>query len=262
MPGLDEHQSSKYVKIAFIGDSGTGKTGALVSLVAAGYKLRILDLDNGLDSLKAWVKHDCPEKLTKENIQYVTIRDKIVSTPGGPRVPNPTAMVKALDTLNKWEDGSIPSEWGEDTILVVDSLSRYGRASLFWAKGLNPTVKDPRQWFGAGQDAIQDMLALLTGGEFNANVIVISHVRISESQDGTNKGYMNSLGKALGPIIPSYFNTMVLAETSGSGTNLTRTIRTVPTNLIDLKTPAPFAIDGVLPLGTGLATVFQKLKEL
>ena len=52
MPSLSAHQSNDYVKLLLCGDSGSGKSGALASLVGAGYKLRILDMDNGLDSLK------------------------------------------------------------------------------------------------------------------------------------------------------------------------------------------------------------------
>ncbi len=51
MPTLDAHESSRYAKLIYIGDSGTGKTGSLVSLLADGYKLKILDMDAGLDSL-------------------------------------------------------------------------------------------------------------------------------------------------------------------------------------------------------------------
>ena len=51
MPALGQHQSSDIVKMLFIGPSGAGKTGALASLASAGYNLRILDMDNGLDVL-------------------------------------------------------------------------------------------------------------------------------------------------------------------------------------------------------------------
>ena len=51
MPALSDHQSSQTTKMLFIGDSGSGKTGALASLAAAGYNLRILDVDNGVDIL-------------------------------------------------------------------------------------------------------------------------------------------------------------------------------------------------------------------
>src|SRR5262252_9685406 len=51
MPGLEDHQSNDFVKMLLIGDAQAGKTGSLVSLVKAGYRLRILDFDNKLDVL-------------------------------------------------------------------------------------------------------------------------------------------------------------------------------------------------------------------
>ena len=57
MPSLANHQSNEFTKLLIEGDSGSGKTGALASLVKAGYKLRILDMDNGLDALKQTI-HD------------------------------------------------------------------------------------------------------------------------------------------------------------------------------------------------------------
>ena len=40
-------------KILLIGKSGAGKTGALASLVAAGYNLRIIDTDKGVRPLRS-----------------------------------------------------------------------------------------------------------------------------------------------------------------------------------------------------------------
>ena len=48
MPTLDTHQSSEFTKLLYLGDSGSGKTGSLVSLLKAGYKIKVLDLDNGV----------------------------------------------------------------------------------------------------------------------------------------------------------------------------------------------------------------------
>ena len=42
MPPLSESTASHFVKLMYIGDSGTGKTGSLASLAAAGYKLRLV----------------------------------------------------------------------------------------------------------------------------------------------------------------------------------------------------------------------------
>lgn len=260
MPKLGDHHSGKITKLIFLGDSGTGKTGALVSLVAAGYKLHILDFDNGLDVLKEFAKRECPANLN--NVDYETVRDKIKASSIGPIVDGiPKALVRSLNLLNKWSDDTVPAQWGPDHIMVIDSLTGLGNAAFEWAKGMNPSSKDPRQWYHQAQQAVGNVLSLLTSEAFNANVIVIAHVQLVEQGDGSQRGYAYTIGKALGPMVPTYFNTMVLAKTSGSGANVKRIIQTVPTALIDLKNPAPFKIEKELPLGSGLATIFNNLKE-
>ncbi len=260
MAQMKPDQQLEFVKILFVGTSSTGKTGALTSLVKAGYKLKIIDMDNGLDSLKAFAQHECPEKM--DHIDYQTFRDKFKPDPmKGARVDGTAkAYTGAIKALNKWDDDSIPSEWGSDTILVLDSLTLFGRAAFRWAQGMNMGAKDPRQWYGTAQESILTVLDLLTSDEFRTNVIVISHIDIQEMSDGTQKGFASSIGKALGPKIPAVFNTMLLAESRGSGENVKRTITTMPTALMDLKNPAPFDIPKSLPLSSGLATVFATLK--
>jgi hypothetical protein len=258
MPSLNDHHSSSYVKLIYIGDSSSGKTGSLTSLVAEGYRLRILDMDNGLDSLVQFARAQCPDKLA--NVDYETRRDKYRATNAGPVISGaPKAFTDSLALMTKWSDETNPAEWGEGTVFVLDSLSAFGKAAFEWAKGLNPTAKDPRQWYFAAQKAVEDTLALLTGESFHANVIVISHVNYKEITEGMTKGYANAIGTALGPIIPRYFNTLIMAESSGAGKNVRRKIKTLPTGIVDLKTPIP-SLEAELPLETGLATLFTKLK--
>ena len=260
MAKLSAHQSADFIKLVYIGESGTGKTGSLTSLVEAGYTLRILDFDNGLDILRLFINH-ADQKLIN-NVDYITLRDKFKSDPRvGAKVDGtPRAYTQAVKFITKWDDDSTPSEWGSDTIFVLDSLTALGRAAFRWALALNPSVKDHRQIYGAAQEALFILLELLTSDEFKTNVIIISHVDMRES-NGIAKGFPSSIGAALGPKIPTLFNTILLAESRGSGANVKRTITTVPTSLIDLKNPAPFALDKSLPLDTGLATVFSTLKS-
>jgi len=244
----------------FLGASGTGKTGALTSLVKAGYELRILDMDNGLDVLREFINHECPERIGQ--VDYETIRDKYKAGKMGPRIfGGPRAYVAAAELMTKWSDGTDPSAWGSNTVFVIDSLTPLGRACYAWADGMNPTAKDKRQVYKAAQNSLENILSLLTSADFKSNVIINAHIRFTELPDGTTKGFANSIGEALGPIIPTYFNTLVLAESKGIGNNITRTIRTIPTPNIDLKSPAPFKLDATLPLGTGLATLFKQLKK-
>ncbi len=260
MPSLTDHTSAKFVKLLYIGDSGTGKTGSLVSLLPLGYKIHVLDLDAGLEVLKHYARQQAPDFI--QNVDYETRRDAYKATPMGPMVKGqPKAFVESLKLIDKWSDDSTPSDWGPDHIFVLDSLSALGRAALAWATGMNPGSKDPRQWYKAAQDALENTIATLTSEAFECNLIVTSHVNLVELKDGTTKGYANSVGKALGPVIPRYFNNMILAESSGAGKNVRRRIKTVPTGLIDLKSSNPFQIEAELPLETGMATIFEKLKS-
>jgi len=252
MPTLDQHQSRDYTKLIYLGDSGTGKTGSLVSLLQAGYSMKILDMDNGLDAL---IHYGRAAGADLSKVEFETIRDKYKSTKAGPVISGmPKAFVAALDKMSEWSEIEDPN-----CIFVLDSGSAFGRAAFEWAKGMNPTAKDPRQWYFAAQQAVESSIAMLTGDDFRMNVIVITHVNYKEIIEGMNKGYPNMVGSALGPVIPKYFNTMVLAESSGTGANVKRKIKTLPTGVIDLKLPNP-KVEGTLPLETGLATIFQQLK--
>lgn len=254
MPTLDEHQSSEFSKLIYIGDSGTGKTGSLVSLLADGFKFKILDLDNGLDSLVYYAKRDCPDKLA--NVEFETIRDDYKASKAGPVLRGqPKAFVAALEKLTEWSEIDDPN-----TFFVLDSGSAFGRAAFEWAKGMNPTAKDPRQWYFTAQQAFESTIAMLTGPSFKMNVILISHINYKEVVEGINKGYVNAIGSALGPTIAKYFNTLILAEASGSGTNVRRRIKTMPTGVIDLKVPTP-QVERELPLETGLSTLIKILKD-
>lgn len=258
MPSLAEHTASKFVKIIYMGDAGSGKTGSLASLVKAGYRLRVLDFDKGLESLVTYVKETCPERLG--TIDYVSVTDTITAGALGP-ITKPAAFVAGTKLMGKWEDDSIPSEWGHETIFVIDSLSAYGRAAFQWAKGMNVGAKDPRQWYFAAQQGVEDAINLLTSENFKTNVIIISHINYKEVNEGETRGYVNAIGTALGPILPRYFNTLVMCQKQVLGKTVKRSIYTIPTNIVDLKTPIPPSkLPDVLPLETGLATIFAALK--
>ena len=259
MPLLTEHHSTSFTKLLLEGDSGSGKTGALTSLVAAGYSLRILDMDNGLETLKTFVAHECPDRLS--SVEFRTLRDRYKASPAGPTVDGaPRAFVDAIKMLDRWKYGDIdlgnPAGWGAGVVLVVDSLTFLSDAAFEWARGLNPSAKDPRQWYGAAQDAIEKTLAMLSSASFETNVIVISHIKYMETPDGV-KGYPTAVGSALSPVIPRYFNSVAMARTSPAGK---RTIQTATTGTVDLKNPKPFEMQKEYPIETGLAKFFEVLR--
>lgn len=252
MPTLDQHQSSKYTKLLYIGDSSTGKTGSLVSLLKDGYSFRILDMDNGLDSFVAFARQEGAD-LSK--VEYETIRDKYKASKRGPVIDgSPRAFVDAMELMTKWSEDD-----DDKCIFVLDSLSSFSRAAFAWADNLNPTAKDKRQIYGLAQRAVEDAIALITGDSFRMNAIVISHVVYQETENGLTKGYANAVGKALGPIIPRYFNTLIMAESTGRGEKTKRKIKTLPTGIVDLKTPIP-NVQSEFPLETGMSEIFHLLR--
>ncbi len=264
MPALTDSKIP-FVKTLLLGDSGSGKTGALVSLVSAGYRVRILDLDNKVASgiLPKAIMRACPTKIG--NVDFISMRDKKKASPLGPIFDGvPQTFTKAMGFLNKWEDGSIPAEWGAESVFVLDSLTFLGDAAFNWAKAMNPGIKDPRQWFYTAQQAVEDVVGMLTSEGFRTNVIVICHVSWSVKKDASGveitKGFPASIGKALDTTVPAYFDNMVLAQASLS-TPVVRTIQTAQTSMVDLKNPASFSMLPTLPLETGLASFFAELKK-
>lgn len=262
MPLLSQHQSNSFTKMILLGDPGTAKTGGCTSLVKAGYKLGILDYDNGLDVLSQFVNHECPDKIN--NIVYRTLRDKKKSTPTGMIVDGPaTAFQTGMNMLDRWKHGDqdlgSPAAWGKDWIFILDSLTHCARAAFDACEqmSMGSKNKDPRIVYFKAQQAVETMLANLTSEFFKTNVIVIAHVNYVDNEDGTRKGYPNAIGKALSPIIGSYFNSIALCSTKAGGR---RVIQTAPTALIDLKNPAPFAMLPEYPISTGLADFFEVLR--
>ena len=245
-----------------IGDSKAGKTGLLASLVALGYKLNILDYDNGLDVLKNYVLRDCPDKI--DNVNFRTLRDKIKMGSTGPVVDgNPKAYADGLKMMGHWKykegndeiDLGIPANWGSDTIFVLDSLSRFSDAAYNWADAISNNP-DKRSVFYDAQGAVIEALDLLTSDNFRSNVIVIAHIRYIDLPDGSKKGFPQSIGTAVCTEIPQFFNTFVMV-TNKKGV---RTLQTTSTPLIDLANPKPFEMKESYPIETGLADCYKVLR--
>ena len=269
MPNIAAHHSHETVKMLLIGDSCSGKTSSLLSLAEAGYNLRIVDFDNGLDIVSSLLKMSKnPEEIAKR-IQYVTCTDDMKTTKGGEIIPKgqPKAYSKALSMLNHWkeEDGTDlgnVSDWGTNDVLVIDSLTFLSNAVMRWHLFGVGRIGSPWQsdWLQAQRRVIQ-MLELLFSESLRCNVVMTAHIRYVDMSDGEMQGYPESVGKALPPQIPRYFNTVVQAKITGSGTNAKRKIRIVPDQAIGLKNAAPHAFkDKELPLETGLADIFQAIR--
>lgn len=268
MPSLANHQSNSFVRILLIGDAMTGKTGSLVSLVAAGYKLRILDLDNKLDILKYYVRHHCPNMI--DNVEVRTIRDKYKAGNFGAVIEGaPKAYIDTVNMLKRWKykegneeiDLGEPCDWGPDCILVIDSLSRLCDAAYDWKEAIMPAgrsgERDGRAIYGEAQDAMINFLNMLTHKGMATNIIVIAHGEYMNLPDGTTKIFPQGIGKALSPEIPQFFPNMIQYKIVGGK----RVMNLKADAMINLANAAPFAMPDSLAVEDGLAKFFAVLRD-
>ena len=286
MGKLAARDATKCVKLLAVGESGSGKTGALASLAEAGYNLRIIDLDNGVDILSHALKNK-PEALDRVYVE--TITEKMKGIPTGAVIPDgiPKMWSSVLNLLNEWKvperkRGDIVTDpaynlgkitdWGPDTVLVIDSLSMLSLAAMRHVLAINNRLgKAPYQsdW-GDAMTLIEGLLGMLYSESVRCNVVVNTHITYiggeDEKDDQGNKntgldilpmkGYPNTLGKKLPPKVGMYFNNLLLFKTQSSR----RIIKTRPDGLIDVKSAVPDGLPAELPIETGLRTFFEKVR--
>lgn len=289
MPQLSSHASSTVTKMLFIGDSGSGKTGALASLAQAGYNLRILDLDSGLDVLSNLLRDPKSpygaEALAR--VTYETLTDPMQAVAGKLVPKKATVWQRAIQLLQHWRvekprgpavmssDGKpVPQPveyeydlgplvtWGPRDILVIDSLTMLSTAALNFVLSMNVRLgQQPHQsdWY-TGQQMIESLLQMLYDENVRCNIILISHISYIGEENGPQHGYPASLGKALSPKIGRYFNTCVMAKTQGAGAAVKRKILTNSTQMVELKTSNPINIKPEYDLASGLAEIFTALR--
>lgn len=267
MPSLKDHHSSTTTKLLFVGDSGSGKTGALASLASAGYKIRILDLDNGVDVLSDLLSSGRYAKDAKENVEYVTITETMKNI-GGKLIPvKASVWPRTTSMLSDWVDGTTKlgsiTEWDSNAVLVIDSLSMLSDAALAYILSMNGRLgQHPHQadW-GLAQALIENLLRMLYDVSVKCNVIINCHVKPMGDDTGPDKFYPNTLGKALPPKVGRYFNTVLLAQTTGRGQNVKRQIFTTSQGTIECKNTAPSKVLPAYPLETGLADYFAAVRN-
>lgn len=271
----------------FIGDSGAGKTGAIASLAAEGYKVRILDFDNGLDILRNYLTDPSSPYVKKnprvvENVSYKTLTDPMRQVNGILMPGKAQAWIEAMKMLHDWVDGdeklgSVTS-WGPDSVLVIDSLSMLCTVAMNFHLSMNNalgkvrTQNEGRRDIGATQELVRKLLDMLYSDSIKCNIVMISHITTvndiggkPEEKNEAANGYPSAVGRALSPHIPRWFNSMLIARTVGVGPAAKHKIYTSSQNiggvLVNAKNSAPLKVAAEYPLETGLADYFRAVQS-
>lgn len=265
-------QASPVTKMLLLGDSGSGKTGAVMSLIAAGYNVRVLDLDNGVQILADYFTNPASIYIRareglwtqamaagiKERFHYETLTDRMKSV-GGKLIPGKaTVWQRATGLLDKWGELGPISSWGPKDVLVIDSLTFISKAAMNLVLAMNNRLGSAPQMqdWGQAQQAVEGLLQQLYDEGVNCNVIVNCHLKMFGPEGGSQRWFPETLGKALSPNIGRYFNTMLLAKTVGVGTKERRVISTQSAPSLELKTTCPLRVKPEYDLATGLAEYF------
>lgn len=262
MPDLSDHHSSNIVKLLMMGDPGSGKTGALASLAHAGYNLRILDLDNGLDVLRnVLVDPKSPydkEAIKRIKYQTITERHARISSKGGVEVPTAaTVWNRVISALQNWktkeEDLGPITSWTEKDVLVIDSMTLAGIAAYNFAAVSNPGNKDNRMTYFHAQSYLEYLMQCLYADDVKCNIVVNSHITFLEGENAISQGYPTTIGSRLSSKIGRYFNTMLMIRSEGKN----HRIYTSPAaSRVELKSSAPLKVKEQYDIKFGLQQYF------
>jgi hypothetical protein len=257
---LDAHPSVDVVKMLLVGDSGAGKSGALASLVDAGYKLRILDFEAGLDPLVGHVK----DKSLLANVSYETLKDEFKIIGSNMAVNKAASFQRALALLQNWEPFGAVQDWEDPhkTVLVVDTIGAMGRAALNMILKANNVLQpmgnrggpETSHW-GGGMDNIDRVLDNITNPALvPCHLIATAHIAYQEREgEGAIKAFPELLAKSQNPKAGRRFNNLISLSMTGGE----RSFKTQKDGLLMCKTSKP--IQPKYKIETGLADIFRDL---
>ncbi len=273
------------VRLLIQGRPKSGKTGSLAALVNSGrYHVRILDFDGNTDPLHTFVD---PSLLSR--VSVVTCSDKLRDD--GKRIVvsgEPTAFRNSHRAIDKWVDdegrdfGAV-KDWGDDVVLVLDSLPSMGEAAF-------RRRRHYRSAGGSGEDTISDwgaairdqsaMIEILASPRFSCHVLVLCHIKEPEpkivmesakdsadvkaakgaisrlrAENWEPRKFPNALGTQLPQEIARFLPGVVLVDGDRGGK---RVFVTAGEPDMDLGVPCK-GLPRTLPLETGLLTIFEAI---
>ena len=191
---ISDHHSSKITKALFLGESGTGKTGALCALAEVGYNLRVLDFDNKADIIRGFLTDergrywDGGRAKSRVSVKTLTEPMRVKVTAGTPSIgpSRASAWPEGLGLLAGWREGEADygpvTTWGEREVLVLDSTTSASEAAWNYYCQINgklgsePSGYEYMRWMGEAQDLVENLFKFLLSDEVKCNVVVVCHI--------------------------------------------------------------------------------------
>ena len=296
---VELEKEARLVKMLGVGEPGFGKTGSLCSVMNTGrYKWRVMDFDGHFVQATAPFLTD----VGKANVDVWRCEDKnkmVGPTAVGVKTGtySPTVIHRAYGMLEHWKykdergrevDLGKPADWGQDTVIVVDSLSPVNRASMALAlhvKGHTESGATRKDWQPA-MALEEGFIENLTSSIFvPCHIVVFSHLRmigpeelpddikgedpdvraakkdlvIRRNEQLEWRDVPRALGKDLSRNIAEHFPIMVLYDKEIRGTTVHRIVRFQASEKMAVKVPA-LNTPASMPAETGLRWLFSAVE--
>lgn len=159
------------------GDSGSGKSTSAATFPAPQLVMAWDPIGKEYPYKKYWLAQPGTSLVVERNVEYIIDEQKRVLcqiehlSEDDPRKPQTySRFMTRMDSFGKEMD-----EWRTGT-LIIDSVTAMELCARKWAQyALNPSTKEPRQWYSASTEMLEEMLMMRLGA-LDMNVVVICHI--------------------------------------------------------------------------------------
>lgn len=216
-------------KVILLGDSGTGKTYSIRTLLDAGLTPFIIFTEPGMESVGD-ILQDChykyipPASAGWEGLLNIGKMVNTLDYEGIAKMKDANKrkydeFLQVIETCNNFVDqnGKVWGDvmnFGTDKVLVIDSLSGLNDMASNLVVGGKP-VKAMQDWQVA-QNMLKKLIDKLCTG-CHCSLILMAHIaRETDEVTGGTRLFVSTLGKALAPDLPAYFSDVIQTQRTGS----------------------------------------------
>lgn len=220
------------LRTVIMGPQGTGKSYSLRTLLGLG--LEVFPIFTEINALSA-LADVLPQLHWKyippyQNLGWSTMRDILVKVNAlSNKALQDTAKIepakhvqaiRLLDQLAKFEDNTgkdwgAVHEWGNDRVLVIDTLTGLNKMMKSLCVGAKPILTQP-DW-GVAMDNLHRLIDMLAT-ETTCHIVITAHVEYQKDEltNDSAKLMVHTLGRKLAPVLFSNFGDVVLTERQGT----------------------------------------------
>lgn len=230
-PGDELIEKDRGFKALLIGETGSGKTHALQTIIEGGLDLFVLSTEPGLLEVLGHLKNNPrfhyryipPAPVSWDNMIQLAERINMASAQTLANVSDPSKrdydqFVTLLTIMSNYTDhrgknfGPV-DDWGTDRCLAVDSLTGLALMVMNLVVGYRPVVS-PGEW-GTAMSQVEHHIQTLCAS-VPCHLVMTGHVEREYNEvSGLNKIMVAAPGKKLAPKIPRFFSDVILAQREG-----------------------------------------------